>query len=867
MTHPSIDNPAHATTDYFVIQVEYGPLKWIVYRKLFDFLQLHFQLSLRSRVVRSLPALPDFMKNQLSLFLQEAKIKAKDAVVKVENAMENMKQKATAKTSNIVTSLGGGGGGPGTTSSSHEPIHQQQQHQQQQHQQELQQNHHHQNHVQFLIPPQDTTHTYTGASSHQESASNSVSSAHSAAPLLNRNRFGGGAAVTDTEDEESLSPSRPSLGPRTHTAVKLNRLQSDRRNALEMYLRKLLQVVTMKVSVELCQFLEISRVSLLRDIGSKGREGILDLRVGGYKAWCLPLVFGKFKPVWCVVKDSYVALCSSLSEPPFYIALADSTFSYAFNPNSSSSSSSSSSSTKSKSTLFAKKVFKKLKRPKSTLVIGGKYQKVMLQGEFNLQMQLFLESLEKLVSSEWCVRNKRFNSFSPERRNVQGVCGFVDAVDYCWAVSEAIASAKETIYIAGWWLSPEFYLRRPCSQYPEFRLDRLLKRKASEGVKIYVLIYKEITFALPLQSAYTKQTLQKLDFKHIKVLRDPDHNNGGTLLWAHHEKLVVVDSRIAFTGGVDLAYGRYDEDRHVLCDGDNTDELWPGLHYSNPRVRDFQNVHLHESNLISKEQVARMPWHDIGVMVCGEPASDLARHFIERWNWVKTQKGMHRMDVPMLLPLAPVPSHRVVNAPEYASLMAYIKSTNRHYDYHNGCVNASNSVNVQVVRSAEMWSAGASHEKSIYNAYLKLIEEAEHYVYIENQFFITSASDENAKVHNRIGEALAKRILRAASAGQKFRVIIVMPLLPAFEGSEFAATNAQTMRVVMHYQYMSLSRGGNSLIERLTKEGLDWKQYIGVFGLRNWGQLQGSGRKVSEMVYVHSKLMIVDDRRGKTSCI
>jgi phospholipase D1/2 len=46
--------------------------------------------------------------------------------------------------------------------------------------------------------------------------------------------------------------------------------------------------------------------------------------------------------------------------------------------------------------------------------------------------------------------------------------------------------------IQGWWFTPELYLRRPPAQNPEWRLDRLLKRKAEQGVKVYVIIYKEV---------------------------------------------------------------------------------------------------------------------------------------------------------------------------------------------------------------------------------------------------------------------------------------------------------------------------------------------------------------------------------------
>ncbi|KAG8758635.1 hypothetical protein FRC14_007690 [Serendipita sp. 396] len=51
-------------------------------------------------------------------------------------------------------------------------------------------------------------------------------------------------------------------------------------------------------------------------------------------------------------------------------------------------------------------------------------------------------------------------------------------------------SAKECIMIQDWWLSPELYLRRPPAKFPEYRIDRLLKKKASEGVRIYIIVYK-----------------------------------------------------------------------------------------------------------------------------------------------------------------------------------------------------------------------------------------------------------------------------------------------------------------------------------------------------------------------------------------
>lgn len=45
------------------------------------------------------------------------------------------------------------------------------------------------------------------------------------------------------------------------------------------------------------------------------------------------------------------------------------------------------------------------------------------------------------------------------------------------AVADALENAKEEIFIADWWLSPEIYMKRPVSD-DYWRLDKILERKA-----------------------------------------------------------------------------------------------------------------------------------------------------------------------------------------------------------------------------------------------------------------------------------------------------------------------------------------------------------------------------------------------------
>lgn len=52
----------------------------------------------------------------------------------------------------------------------------------------------------------------------------------------------------------------------------------------------------------------------------------------------------------------------------------------------------------------------------------------------------------------------------------------------------------------------------------------------------------------------------------VQVMRHPDHVSSSVYLWAHHEKIVVIDQSVAFVGGIDLAYGRWDDKEHRLTD-------------------------------------------------------------------------------------------------------------------------------------------------------------------------------------------------------------------------------------------------------------------------------------------------------------
>lgn len=68
----------------------------------------------------------------------------------------------------------------------------------------------------------------------------------------------------------------------------------------------------------------------------------------------------------------------------------------------------------------------------------------------------------------------------------------------------------------------------------------------------------------------------------------------------------------------------------------------------------------------------------------------------------------------------------------------------------------------QVVRSVGKWSAGLDDtESSVFNAYVDMIRGARHFIYIENQFFITRSDNSQREVINFVGHELVERIVKA----------------------------------------------------------------------------------------------------------
>ncbi|KAG0501093.1 hypothetical protein HPP92_001165 [Vanilla planifolia] len=340
---------------------------------------------------------------------------------------------------------------------------------------------------------------------------------------------------------------------------------------------------------------------------------------------------------------------------------------------------------------------------------------------------------------------------------------------------------------------------------------------------------------------------------------------------------------------------------------------------------------------LDRTKYPRMPWHDVHCALWGPPCRDVARHFVQRWNFAKRSKALHEETIPLLMPHHHMviphymgPNKEVINdsKPQTVNLrvkrqeslssrssyqdiplllpqepdgldkasrnqkveQVIILLSSQGYKHNNGIaqmaylsidkewweaqehgdqgaspeelgqVGPRTTCHCQVIRSVGRWSAGTSRtEESIHNAYISLIEKSEHFIYIENQFFISGLSGDDI-IRNRVLEAIYKRIMRAHKENKCFRVIIVIPLLPGFQGG-IDDSGAASVRALLHCQYRTICRGQNSILQNLYDVmGPKAQEYISFYGLRSYGRLHDSGHIATSQIYVHSKLMIVDDR-------
>ena len=476
---------------------------------------------------------------------------------------------------------------------------------------------------------------------------------------------------------------------------------------------------------------------------------------------------------------------------------------------------------------------------------------------------------------------------------VQGPRGIRPNPRSCWKdLYYDLEAAQHLITITGWsvWTELRLFRGQEAVEIYGGTLGELLCRKADQGVEVKVMVWSEITSGEVLGD---KGMMNTHDMETYKFFKDGANYRGSNRVecaltprelkeakevteklqtrfagasYTHHQKSVVCDAPcdpgsydgrrklIAYVGGLDLTGGRYDNPEHNIFSTLKTD------HHS-----DFRNSNVKGA---TAQVGPREPWHDIHCRVEGPIAKDVLQNFIERWK--RQAKGTGRspkIDESRINPSA----QAMQNDP-------------------------SNEWNVQLFRSITSDSAklkieGREHElvltsksgrlveQSITQAYIQMIRHARNYIYIENQYFMGSAfrwlNDSDVLCNHTIPVEITSKIREKMLAGERFTAYIVIPMWP--EGDPTSGPMQAILFWQMRTMEMMYHEVGNALKEARVPQHLgqhptDWLMFLCPGKRELWGSHmdlldspmpgslpEGLRKTMRQMIYVHSKMMIVDD--------
>ncbi|XP_062213859.1 phospholipase D beta 1-like [Phragmites australis] len=459
----------------------------------------------------------------------------------------------------------------------------------------------------------------------------------------------------------------------------------------------------------------------------------------------------------------------------------------------------------------------------------------------------------------------------------------------CWRdVYDAISQARKLIYITGWSVFHTIHLVRDGGG--DKALGDLLKRKSQEGVRVLLLVWDDPTSRNVLgmkMEGYmgTRDEETRRFFKHssVHILLCPrsagkrhswvKQQETGTI-FTHHQKTVIVDADagnhrrkiVAFVGGLDLCGGRYDTPRHALF---RTLQTLHKEDYYNPNFA------------IVDARGPREPWHDLHSKIDGPAAYDVLKNFEERWLKASKRSGSKKLSKShndTLLWIEKIPDIAAIDDEIYSN-----DNDTERWDVQIFRSIDSNSVKGFPKDPREATSKNLVCGKnvlidmSVHTAYVNAIRAAQHFIYIENQYFLGSSfnwdSHKEVGANNLIPIEIALKIANKIYTNERFSVYIVIPMWP--EGNP---TGAPTQRI-LYWQKKTMQMMYEIIYKALKEVGLENtyepQDYLNFFCLGNResddapstssgsfsdSNPQDQARKSRRfMVYVHSKGMIVDD--------
>ncbi|HEV7247022.1 MAG TPA: phospholipase D-like domain-containing protein [Shinella sp.] len=190
----------------------------------------------------------------------------------------------------------------------------------------------------------------------------------------------------------------------------------------------------------------------------------------------------------------------------------------------------------------------------------------------------------------------------------------IDGEAYFRALESVLEQAQREVWIVGWDFNPDIRVRPDDPQSPTLGAFLLNLAETRPALTIRVLVWS----MGPIYSGKSLKMFRKRRWSsHPRIVLAFDNRH--PLRGSHHQKIVVVDDRVAFVGGIDLTAKRWDTSEHRVDDPRRT--LPSGERYE--PVHDMQVALEGEAARLAGD-VARSRWlfaTDEAVPACETGAS------------------------------------------------------------------------------------------------------------------------------------------------------------------------------------------------------------------------------------------------------
>lgn len=358
----------------------------------------------------------------------------------------------------------------------------------------------------------------------------------------------------------------------------------------------------------------------------------------------------------------------------------------------------------------------------------------------------------------------------PAKAHASHASVLIDYGNYYHALHSSILKARKSIFILGWDIDSRIELVRGVDaeglKAPTNLYDLLVwKCRKDPHVQVYMNRWDFSMFFADRRELFLGQKWRKTGLNNIHFIMD-----GKTTLWGcHHQKVVVIDDEVAYCGGMDVTKGRWDRRQHHV------------VNYFRDEPKPNEDI---------KETC---PYHDIHTVVAGNVVKIFSQLVRQRWK-IATSKEAIRYD--------PADYDALPNT------------------WPNNTVPDFKSIEINVAKTLPL-TLSLRQTEEILPLFLKEIEHAKEFIYIENQYFTNS----------EIADALHKQML----LNPKLRIVMVSSYDP----------NGYFEKVAMWGGRLRFRRmvEASNLKDRVIMAYPICKEKDSVVTIR-----------------VHSKILIIDDR-------